>query len=118
MADVSSAVFPSQLPDSLDPIEAPLPPRKWPALVETAIGFALITATVWSSRLEQRTLLWISAAWFICFAVVGYRRSRANFRLPSVKISLSIIGGGLLIAVGLIASAAAMGTLHGLFGVR
>jgi membrane protease YdiL (CAAX protease family) len=118
MTDVPFQVFPPQLPESFGPIEAPVVPRKWPALAESAIGFALITAAVWSPRAEQRILWWISAAWFLCFAAVGYWRSRANLRFPSLKISVLIIAGGILIAAGLSVSAAAMGTLHGLFGVR
>lgn len=118
MADVSSPVFPSALPSSLNPVEAPSSPKKWPAAIEIVIGLALILITVWAARAEQRTLFWISAAWFLCFAALSLWRGWRRYRFPSLKISLLVIGGGLTVAVGLVVGANAMGTLHGLFGIK
>lgn len=120
MADVSSPVFPSELPSSLNPVEAqaPAPPKKWPAAIETAIGFVLILTTVWAARVEQRALFWISAAWFLCFAAISLWREWRNYRLPSLKISLLVIVGGMAVAAYTVVSASTAGTLHGLFGAR
>lgn len=118
MADVSSPVFPSELPQSFHPVEAPAPPKRWPAAMEIAVGFALILITVWAARAEQRALFWISAAWFLCFAAISLWRGWRSYRVPSLKISLLVIGGGLAVAAGLVTSASFTGTLHGLFGVK
>jgi hypothetical protein len=88
------------------------------ALLESAIGFALIMATVWTAKLEQRSFFWISALWFLCFALAALRRSWGNITLPPARFSVAIIAGGFLVALATVAIAARAGTLHGLFGIK
>lgn len=117
MADISPPL-PVPVPGSLNSVELPRPNRNWLTLLESGVGFALIMITVWAARMEQRTMFWISAAWFLCFAVASLWREGKNYRVPSLKISLLVIGGAFTIAAVLVAIANAMGTLHGLFGMK
>jgi hypothetical protein len=88
------------------------------ALLESAIGFGLIMATVWTARVEQRSFFWISAAWFACFAVLALWRGWRNLRRPRLKLSAILIAGGLLVAGSVLAIAYGLGTLHALFGIK
>jgi len=93
--------------------------REWIMLLEVAIGFLLIMLTVWTPRPLQTRLFWISAAWLAaCTAVAIWRKGMPRLRFPSLKACAWMIGAGVLLAAGLVALAAAAGTLHGLFGVR
>ena len=76
-------------------------------------------ATIWTEKVVQRRLFWISAAWFFCgFAVAAWKREPLGFRLPRWRITVAIIGLAALLALALSLTAAAMGTLHGLFGIN
>lgn len=88
------------------------------ALIESSVGFGLIMATVWTAKLEQRSLFWISAAWFFCFAAAAIWRGWDDISLPPPKVSAVLVGGGLLIAGLVIVLAAHLGTLHALFGIK
>lgn len=93
--------------------------REWLSLLEASVGFLLIMVTVWTPRPLQTRLFWISAAWLLaCTTVAVWRNGLPRFRLPSFKASVLMIASGLVIAAGLVLLAAALGTLHGLFGAR
>ena len=90
-------------------------------LLEAGVGFALIMATVWTRTTTQRRLFWISAAYFLGWTLVAaWKRVRRQWKvsLPPFKVSATLIMGALLLAAGMLAVAGAVGTLHGLFGVR
>src|SRR5215472_17886376 len=88
-------------------------------LLQVVVGFALIMATVWTIGPLQRRLFWTSAAWFGAWALIGlWNKPLQGFRLPSVKFSILIICAAILFAGALVAGAAGLGTLHGLFGAR
>jgi Type II CAAX prenyl endopeptidase Rce1-like len=70
--------------------------------------------TIWSERPVQRWLFWIDAAFFLCAAVVTFRKN--PIELPQLDFSLVVIGVGLTLAVAIVFTAAQIGTLHGLFG--
>ncbi len=93
--------------------------REWFTLLEAATGFALIMATIWTVRNAQRRLFWISAVWFLGWGLMGaWKALRRGVKLPSARISLLVIFAAVLVAGGLVALAASVGTLHGLFGAR
>jgi membrane protease YdiL (CAAX protease family) len=89
------------------------------ALIEAGLGFGLIMATVWTQRTVQRRLFWTSAAYFlIWFLVALWKRVRSAWTLPPLKFSATLVLSATLFAAGILAIAAAAGTLHGLFGAR
>jgi Type II CAAX prenyl endopeptidase Rce1-like len=89
------------------------------ALLQVVAGFALIMATVWTVGPLQRRLFWVSAAWYSFWAVVSlWQRRRDAFRMPSAKVVGLLLFTAFLFAGGLVAGAAGLGTLHGLFGTR
>ncbi len=93
--------------------------REWLTLAEAAIGFALIMGTIWTAKSLQRRLFWISAAWFLGWALVAaWKALRRGFQLPSARISFLVISAAVFVAGGFIALAGALGTLHGLFGTK
>ncbi|HLW52420.1 MAG TPA: CPBP family intramembrane glutamic endopeptidase [Candidatus Angelobacter sp.] len=117
MAD-SSVPFPSAVENSPQLSDPALAKAKRQALLESTIGFTLIMATVWTARLEQRSFFWISAGWFLCFALAALWRHRSRLALPPVEFSLIIITSGVAVAATIIAIAAGLGTLHPLFGIK
>lgn len=91
--------------------------RKWLLMAEAAVGFALIMGTVWTVKTTQRKLFWISAAWFLGWALIGaWKAFERGLKLPSFRVAFLLIIAGVMVAGGLVALAGAMGTLHGLFG--
>jgi hypothetical protein len=118
MSELSLVVtdgFPSPEPN---PQPLSLRRREWIMLAEVMVGFLLIMLTVWTPRPLQTRLFWISAAWLVICTVMGLgRNGLPRLRLPSLKVSACMIASGLLLAAGVVALAAAAGTLHGLFGV-
>ena len=93
--------------------------NKLALLLELAVGYALITVTIWTPNPAQRTLFWISAAWFFCSAVFAALRGEPlGLRRPPLRMTVVTVSLVILIGVGMAAIAAAAGTLHGLFGVR
>ncbi len=87
------------------------------ALLEVLIGLGLIEATVWSARPAQRYLFWISAAWFLCHAVLAaYRRKPQGLGLPQFKVTAVLLTAPVFLAGSVVAHGAAQGTLHHLFG--
>lgn len=88
-------------------------------LLELAVGYALITVTVWTPNPAQRILFWISAAWFFCSAVfAALRGGPLGLKRPPLRMTVITVSLVILIGAGMAAMAAAAGTLHGLFGVR
>jgi membrane protease YdiL (CAAX protease family) len=120
MSEHLSLVLPADFPATQPRRERiSLDRRKWITLLETAVGFLLIMVTVWTPRPLQTKLFWIAAVWLVaCSVVAAWRNERPGFKLPSLKVSALMIASGLLVAAGLIAIAAAAGTLHGLFGAK
>lgn len=89
------------------------------ALIEAGVGFVLIMATVWTRTTVQRRLFWASAAYFLVwFLVAVWKRLRSDWRLPPLGLSALLIFSATLLAGGILAIAAELGTLHGLFGTR
>ena len=117
MAD-SSVPFPSAVENTPRLVGFSLAKSRRTALLESAIGFGLIMATVWTAKLEQRSFFWISATWFLCFALAALWRGWREITLPSLKFSVVLIAGGLLVAAAIIVIAARVGTLHALFGIK
>lgn len=122
MAD-SSVLFPSavqngQLSGASRDADSAAEKQKWILVLESLIGFGLIMATVWTTKVEQRSLFWISAAWFACFAALALRRSWRNIAFPPLKLSAFLIAGGIVVAGCIVAIAARVGTLHALFGIK
>lgn len=120
MADQSSIVFDSPLlTQGLGRGSFSLGWRNCLIALEAATGFALIMATVWTGKALQRRLFWTCAAWFACWAMVGLWRSKwRGLRLHSPRVATLMILSAALLAASLIAFAAAVGTLHGLFGSK
>jgi membrane protease YdiL (CAAX protease family) len=88
-------------------------------LLQAGIGFALIMATVWTQRITQRRLFWISAAYFLVWTLVAaWKRLRSGWKPPSLKLSATLIFAAILLAAAMLVVAWAAGTLHGLFGTR
>jgi CAAX prenyl protease-like protein len=90
-------------------------------LIEAGVGFALIMATVWTRASAQRRLFWTSAAYFLIWTLAAaWKKFRSGWRmpLPKFKISATLILAAMLLAAAMLALAGAVGTLHGLFGVR
>lgn len=93
--------------------------NKLAVLLELAVGYALITVTIWTANPTQRILFWISAAWFFCSAVFAALRGEPlGLKRPPLRMTLATISLVILIGAGMAAIAALAGTLHGLFGIR
>lgn len=86
------------------------------ALLAIAAGYALIVITVWSPRPVQRWLFWVDASFFLCAAVLAFRKK--PFELPPPEFTVVIVGLGIAIAGTVMFIAAELGTLHHLFGAR
>src|SRR5215468_536442 len=89
------------------------------SLLELAVGYALIMATIWTAHGTQRILFYVTAAWFFCSAVFAVLRgeqvglNRLPLRMTAITVSLTIVIAAVMAAIGY-----TQGTLHGLFGVR
>ena len=95
------------------------PKNKLALLLELAVGYALITITIWMPNPTQRILFWISAAWFFCSAVFAALRGQPlGLKRPPLQMTVVTVSLVILIGAGMVGIAAAAGTLHGLFGVR
>lgn len=93
--------------------------NKLALLLELAVGYTLIAATIWTANPTQRILFWISAAWFFSSAVLAARHGEPlGLKRPPLRMTVSVISLVLLIVAGMMTIAAVMGTLHGLLGVR
>ncbi|HEY6349488.1 MAG TPA: CPBP family intramembrane glutamic endopeptidase [Candidatus Angelobacter sp.] len=88
-------------------------------LVELALAYFLVLATIWTAHATQRILFYITAAWFLLALILAVKRGqplgleRLPLRMAMITVSLTIV-----IATAMMAIAYAAGTLHGLFGVR
>jgi hypothetical protein len=89
----------------------------WLALLQVGTGFALIMGTVWTVKTTQRWFFWISATWFLVWALMAaWKAFRRGVKRPSAKVATLVVLAGALVAGSFLALAAALGTLHGLFG--
>lgn len=88
-------------------------------LLELAIAYALIEITIWTPPSAQRILFYITAAWFLLSLILALKRREplGLGRLP-LRMTIVVIALTLVMAVGMVALAHVIGTLHGLFGVR
>lgn len=120
MAENSSALFSIGQPHTEAQPWLLSPERtKLADLFQVGVGFALIMMAVWTIGPLQRTLFWTSAAWFAAWGLIDlWKKRHRPFRLPSIGIPVLIVFTAILFAGGLVAAAAGLGTLHGLFGVR
>jgi membrane protease YdiL (CAAX protease family) len=76
-------------------------------------------ATIWTANPTQRILFWACAAWFFSSAVCAKLRGEPlGLKLPPLRMAVITVSLTVVIAVGMGAVAALLGTLHGLFGVR
>jgi hypothetical protein len=89
----------------------------WLALLQVGTGYALIMGTIWTVKTTQRWFFWISAAWFLVWALItAWKTLRRGVKLPSAKIAGLVVLAGAMVAGSFVALAATLGTLHGLFG--
>jgi hypothetical protein len=88
-------------------------------LMEVGVGYALIMSTIWTASPLKQRLFWTSAAWFLCWAVVAaWHKGLKGYKLPSLRVGGLLVACAFMVAIGLMGVAAAVGTLHGLFGAR
>lgn len=88
-------------------------------VLELVTGYVLIMVTIWTPNPAQRVFFWISAAWFLLSAVLAKARGQQlGFKPPPLRMATVTVSLTIIIAVSMGAVAAAIGTLHGLFGVR
>jgi len=88
-------------------------------LLEAVVGYSLIMATIWTSSPLKQRLFWTSAAWFLLWALVAaWRKGFRGFKVPSFRVGGLVVFCAFTIAIVLMAVAAVLGTLHGLFGTR
>jgi membrane protease YdiL (CAAX protease family) len=88
-------------------------------LLELAIAYALIMATIWTAPRAQRILFYVTAAWFFCSAVLAVLRGQPlGLKPPPLRMTVILISATVVICAIMAGIAAALGTLHGLFGVR
>lgn len=88
-------------------------------LLELVIAYSLIEITIWIPPSAQRILFYITAAWFLLALILALKRREplGLGRLP-LPMTIVVIALTLVMAVGMVAFAHVVGTLHGLFGVR
>ncbi len=86
-------------------------------LVELAIGYTLILATVWTANPTQRFFFWLSCLWIIATSWTRHDGWKAlGLGLTGLYRSLWIVGVALLGAWLAVYSASGMHTLHRLHG--
>ncbi len=96
-----------------------LAPGKIIVFIELLIGYGLIMASVWTIGPIQRVWFRIAAVWFLLSAVLAmFRKDLPSPKLPSLRLITGIFGLTLFVVVLTVAPAAALGTLHGLFGTK
>lgn len=87
--------------------------------LELAFAYTLILITVWTAHKAQRVLWYVTAAWFLLSLLMSWRRGEPlGFAHLPVRMTAFTVLLTLVIAVSMAAIAYAVGTLHGLFGVR
>lgn len=93
--------------------------QSYVVLSEMAVAYGLIQVTIWTAPPQQRILFWIAAAWFFASAVLAKLRGQPlGFKRPPMRMTITVVALTIVIVVLMGAIAAALGTLHGLFGVR
>jgi Type II CAAX prenyl endopeptidase Rce1-like len=95
--------------------EAP-PESKRKSLLALTSGYGLILATLWTEKQLQRELYWLTAIYFAVAAVLSLRNKPLGF--PRLSFTLVVVGAGALVAGLVMWTGAALGTLHGLFGIH
>ena len=93
--------------------------NNFPMLMELMIGYSLIMITIWTAHRTQRTLFYVSAAFFFVAAVIAViRRQPLGLKRLPLRMTILTVAATIVIAAVMVAVAALLGTLHGLFGVR
>lgn len=93
--------------------------QSYVVLSEMAVAYGLIQVTIWTAPPQQRILFWIAVAWFFASAVLAKLRGQPlGFKRPPMRMTITVVALTIVIVVLMGAIAAALGTLHGLFGVR
>jgi hypothetical protein len=82
-------------------------------LVEIAVGYALILATIWTANPARRYFGWLAVVWLVIALLPGARRSGSfGLGLDGLRESLWAVGLALSGVTIVILCAAALGTLH------
>lgn len=86
-------------------------------LLELAIGYTLILATLWTPNPTQRILYWLAFAWIAITAILRRKEVATHgLGLRGLLPSLWIVAVSILIALAGIALAKHLHTLHPLYG--
>jgi hypothetical protein len=88
--------------------------NRFTPLLALIAGYVLIMVTIWSRRPVQRWLFWIDASFFLCAAIITFRKHPVE--LPQLDFTLVVTGVSVAVAGAMVLVAAQVGTLHGLFG--
>src|SRR5258708_259633 len=86
-------------------------------LLELAVGYTLIMATIWTANPTQRVLCWLALAWFV--APPGARRdswTAVGLGRKGLLQSLWVVGVALLLSASTVFIASRTHTLHRLHG--
>lgn len=103
---------------AVEAARAGVPAKLLPA-AQLAAAYALIEITIWNHGPAQRLFFWLSAGWFLAFAVISKLRGQPlGFKRPPLRMATVVISLTIILAAVMGAVAAGLGTLHGLFGVR
>jgi membrane protease YdiL (CAAX protease family) len=86
-------------------------------LLELAIGYGLILATIWTPNPIQRILYWTAFAWIAITAILRRKQLETHgLGRRGLIASLWVVGAAVLIAIGGIELARHLHTLHRLYG--
>jgi hypothetical protein len=86
-------------------------------LLELGVGYGLILATIWTVNPAQRVFYWVAFAWIAITSILGRKEVETHgLGLRGLVPSLWIVGVAILIALGGIALARHLHTLHPLYG--
>ncbi len=86
-------------------------------LLELAVGYTLILATLWTPNPTQRILYWIAFAWIAITAILRRKEVATHgLGLRGLLPSLWIVAAAILVALAGIALAHHLHTLHPLYG--
>src|SRR5260370_18915633 len=67
----------------------------WLALLQVGTGYALIMGTIWTVKTTQRWFFWISAAWYLVWALTAsWKALRRGVKLPSAKVTALVVVAG------------------------